>query len=304
VTGARPLKRRAGRRRESGFILVAVLWMIVALALLSSVYSHFVSTALASSHIPDERVQAEEAIRSAIELAAYQLLSAPRDDRPTNGVFTVQLGKVGIAAQYRSEGARIDLNAAPKELLTGLFISVGVNDAAAANYADRIIGWRKKAEPEGVNEEASLYKTAGLPYPPRQGPFVDPLELSLVLGIPPFIVDKVLPFVTIYNGKREVDVLNADPEILSALPGMTPAALGAALAQRARFPDDKQALIATLGPAGGFATTEGRNAYRALVSVALDRKRHVHADVVFLLLDEGDDPYRILNWRDDFDQPL
>jgi len=299
------IRRRSGKSfDESGFILVAVLWMVAALALLSSVYSRYVSSTVATSRIPDEHLRTEEAVRAAIELSAYQLLSAPRENRPTHGLVTAQVGKLSIAAHYRSEGARIDLNAASKELLAGLFVAVGANDSSAALYADRIVGWRKKAPPGGVNDEASIYRTAGMSYAPRQGPFSNPLELSLVLGIPPFLVDKVLPFVTIYNGKGDIDALDADPEVLAALPNMTPQILGAVLAQRARLPDDGLALRALLGPAGGLATAEGRNAYRALVSVALQDRRRIHADVVFLLLDEGDEPYRILYWRDDFDQPL
>src|SRR5579872_2102899 len=79
------IRRRSGKSfDESGFILVAVLWMVAALALLSSVYSRYVSSTVATSRIPDEHLRTEEAVRAAIELSAYQLLSAPRENRPTH----------------------------------------------------------------------------------------------------------------------------------------------------------------------------------------------------------------------------
>jgi general secretion pathway protein K len=30
----------------------------------------------------------------------------------------------------------------------------------------------------------------------------------------------------------------------------------------------------------------------------------VRAEVVILLLEDGDEPYRVLSWRDDFDGPI
>ena len=105
-----------------------------------------------------------------------------------------------INVAFVSESARVDLNAAPKNMLEGLFAAVGVNPAQAASFADRIIGWRKKANPAGQNGEIEAYKQAGLDYPPRQAPFQNALELPLVLGLPPYIVERILPLVTVYNG--------------------------------------------------------------------------------------------------------
>ena len=35
--------------------------------------------------------------------------------------FSFRLGQANVAVEFRSEAARIDLNAAPKQLLVGLF---------------------------------------------------------------------------------------------------------------------------------------------------------------------------------------
>jgi general secretion pathway protein K len=39
------------------------------------------------------------------------------------------------------------------------------------------------------------------------------------------------------------------------------------------------------------------------VRVAFDNGRRVGAEAVILLLDDGDEPYRVLSWQDDFDGP-
>jgi general secretion pathway protein K len=289
----------------SGFILIAVLWIIGALATLASIYSIYAVNTTAASHAPDDRLQADGSIRAGVELAAFQLLASSPSTRPTRGTFEARVGRTRIAVQYRTERARIDLNFASKELLAGLFSAVGVGDAAAAEYAGRIVAWRTKADPENAdNPEASAYKAAGLAYPPRQAPFNDPLELSLVLGLPPKIVERILPDVTVFNGVPLVDVVNTDPEVLAALPGMTPDILHQVLRARADDDKDRQAAMALLGPARQNAATDAGKAFRAVVLVDLGRGRRVRAEIVFQLADGGEDPYQIWYWRDDFDGPF
>ena len=67
----------AGADSERGFILVAVLWILSALAVLSAVYSVYVSNAAVAAHVTDDGVNAEAAVRAGVELAAYELTAAP-----------------------------------------------------------------------------------------------------------------------------------------------------------------------------------------------------------------------------------
>lgn len=289
---------------DDGFILVAVLWIVAALATLASIYSIYASNAAAASHVGDDRLQAEASIRAGVELAAFQVLAAPVSARPTHGEFEARVGRTRIFVRYSTEGARIDLNAAPRELLVGLFNAVGADDAKAASYADHIIGWRKKVDANADNPEASAYKAAGLAYLPRQAPFDNTLELSLVLGLPPPIVERILPYVTVFNGKAQVNIVSAAPEILAALPEMTPDMLHTLLHARASDPDDGEKLMELAGPARNRVTTGASKALRAVIQVDLARGRRIEAEVVFLPADSGDEPYDILSWRDDFDGPL
>lgn len=290
-------------RANGGFVLIAVLWIVAALATLASIYSLYAVNAAAASHAFDERLQAEASIRAGVELAAFQVLAAPESARPTHGAFDARVGRTKISVRYRSEGARIDLNAAPKELLIGLFRAVGVSDAPAANYVERIIGWRKKVAPNADNSEALAYEAAALPYPPRQAPFNDILELKLVLGLPPPVVEQILPYVTVFNGHAQIDVVNAAPEALAALPGVTPDILHKVLQARAGNPDDGASLLELLGPARSRATTDASKALRASIQVDLEHGRRIQAEVVFMLAAKGDEPYDIVFWRDDFDGP-
>jgi general secretion pathway protein K len=367
---------RSATHAEGGFVLVAVLWILAALATLASIYSSYTVNTAAASRVADDRVQAEASIRAGVEMAVFRQLELPEKARLIRGGFDMRVGRTGVAVRFRSEGARIDLNVAPSDLLTGLFTAVGVDPMRAETFAERVVGWRTKAKasgdanaagvgsngagananapsadanttgadanatgananapsananPAGANANAAgadpakedkLYSEQHMPYPPRHAPFDNALELSLLPGISLAVVERVLPFVTVFSGRAEVEVSSADPTVLSALPQMTPQILGAVLNARVSNPGDGRALLELLGPAKSHATDETSKAFRASIEVDFDNGRRVHAEVVFRLKDQadkgqadkgqadkdkGDEPYELLYWRDDFDGPM
>jgi len=292
-------------RSETGFILVVVLWILAALAALASTYSIYLGNAAFATQINDDRLRIRNAISAGIELSAYQLLAMPEQARPPEGAFTVRLARATIDVSFVSESARVDLNTAPKNMLEGLFAAVGVSPAQAASFADRVIGWRKKADPTGQNGEVEAYKEAGLDYAPRQAPFQNVLELPLVLGLPPYIVERVLPLVTVYSGHPEIDLRVAPPEVLAALPNVTKDQVQKVLAARMRSEGDGgEALLKLLGSAGALASNRPQQAARVHVQIRLDNGRTARAEVVILVLQNEDEPFRVLSWRDDSDGSL
>jgi general secretion pathway protein K len=366
-------------RAEAGFVLVAVLWILAALATLASVYSAYTVNTAGTSRVADDRVQAEASIRAGVEMAVFRQLALDEKARLARGGFDLRVGRTGVAVRFRSEAARIDLNAAPADLLAGLFVAVGVDSSRAETFAERIVGWRTKAKanttantnanpaaagPDGASgganaasananpagadsnlagaggtedkaaKEDKLYSEENMPYPPRHAPFDNALELSLLPGIPLAVVERVLPFVTVFSGRAEVDVAAADPTVLSAFPEMTPQILGAVLNARASDPGDGTTLLAALGPAKARATADKSKVFRAAIAVEFDNGRRVHAEVVFRLKDQDEkdqagkdqgsndqstkdqsaknqgakdesaEPYELLYWRDDFDGPM
>jgi len=292
-----------GRTGDEGFILIAVLWILASLATMASICAVYSAESAVASRVPDDRLQAEAAIRAGVALAAFQALRSPKPSRPARGAFQTNVGLNRVSVQFVSEASRIDLNEAPKELLSGLFVALGVGKSNADDYADRIVGWRQKAGSDTSDVEAAAYKQAGLGYPPRGGPFNDALELRLVLGLPPAVVDRIMPHVTVYSARPQLDVVTADPETLAALPNLTPDILSDVLQARAAGADGKT-LIAKLGPAGAGATFEPSEAIRTAVVVAMPDGRRVQAEIVFRLTDGKPAPFDVLYWRDDFDGPM
>ena len=287
------------RQASDGFIVVAVLWILGALATLATIYAIYVTDTAVAFTVHDERLQAEAMVSAGLELTAYQL-AVPQEGRPTRGTFTFRIGHANIGVDYRPEAARIDLNAAPKELLSGLFTALGARREDADYYADRVVGWRLPPT-ETVDTEASNYRTAGLKYQPRGGFFAHVGELSLVMGLPELMVERATPFLTVYSGQAQVDVLDAAPQVIAALPGMTPDRLQSILAQRAATPQNGQLVSALLGPSQSSATVEGGKSTRVAIRVVFDNGHQAASEVVILRLDEGPEPFRVLSWRDQLD---
>src|ERR1700738_552058 len=283
---------------ERGFVLVAVLWIVVALSALATIFSVYLSNSAQALAVNDTALRAEALVSASLELTAYQLSLAGDKARPAQGSFHYRLDNADILVSYVSESSRIDLNLAPKEMLANLFSGLGANQEDARQYADRIDGWRTPPKADAADDEVSLYRAAGLAYSPRQAPFAHVNELALVFGLPPGLVDRALPFVTVFSRLPKIDALGASPEVIAALPGMTPSALKEFLKERPALPRDTAAIATALGPAQASATTEKSDFFRILTTIKFDNCRRTSSEVVIKLGGEGD-PYRVLSWQDD-----
>ena len=133
-------------------------------------------------------------------------------------------------------------------------------------------------------------------YQPRGSNFPHSNELATVRDLPASLVERALPFVTVYSGFSQINIQDAAPEVIASLPGMTQERLNAFLVQRQASPQNAKLLL----PAGAqqYATLEGSKSYRVTIRITFDSGQKDNAEVVLLLFDEGDQPFAILSWRD------
>ena len=96
----------------------------------------------------------------------------------------------------------------------------------------------------------------------------------------------------------------APPEVLSALPDVTPDRLQKVLAARLQSPIDGEALLRLLGPARALAKDTPNPAIRVDARIRLDNGRNARAEVVIYVAKTDDEPFRVLSWRDDSDGPF
>lgn len=286
MSGARPAGSvRGAHDGREGFVLVAVLWILAALATLATAYAVYISATAAAASARDEGVIARGLATAAVEIAAVRVVAVPKDKRPSSGAVAFRMGRADVSASFVGEAARIDLNAAPRELVAGLFAALGARPEAALDHADRILAFRAPASGDG-EREAALYRDAGLDHGPRGGPFVHVEEIWRVAGLPPALVAAALPHLTVYSGRGEINVAEADEVVRAALRGVA-------------APDAGDGGAPPPPPPG--LTREPSDAVRVHVRIRFDTGRERRAEVVILVRDFGDDPYRVLSWREDAD---
>jgi general secretion pathway protein K len=104
----------------------------------------------------------------------------------------------------------------------------------------------------------------------------------------------MIPFLTVFSNLASVNVADAAPEVLAALPGMNPEKMQAILNQREDPSIDPKALN---GQFGGDAKPP--KAFRLNAGIRLEQNRVAKAEIVILLLQDVDDPYRVLSWREE-----
>lgn len=288
-----------GYGASDGFVVVTALWLLAALAALAAVVSIYLAQSAKTSTAFDVALQSDMLSSAALELAAYQLSTPATDRRSTRGRFGFSLAQTNVTVEYVSEAARINLNMAPKAMLAGLFSALGAGTEVADLYAERVVGWRTLPKPSGPDAEEGLYAAAGMKYLPRRASFNSADELWLVFGLPPAIVERALPFVTVYSGMPEINVLDAPPQVVAALPDMTPAKLEAFLNKRESLPPDPELVMGALGGKQPGATLRGSDAYRVRIRFILPNGRPKESEGVILISPGEKEAFRILAWQDE-----
>ncbi|MCA1400151.1 type II secretion system protein GspK [Bradyrhizobium sp. BRP56] len=277
-----------------GFVIVAVLWILLALSSLAIIFSAYLAASARALAASDLSLQTEALVSAGLELTAYQLTLTDEKTRPQYGAFQFGLDDASVSVSFTSEAGRLDLNYASKEMLIGLFVVLGARKDAASEYADRIVGWRTRPAPGSENVEAARYNALG--YSPRQGLFTHVNELALVAGIPEAFVDRVLPFVTVFNGGPDVDPTIAAPEVALAVDkasGKDQDGFGA----RPASPNGIAA--GTQAPSQQSAASTAQSpCYRIAISIRFRNGHRTTSEAVIALGDKVE-PYRVLSWQND-----
>jgi general secretion pathway protein K len=202
---------------DRGFALLIVLWSLVLIALLTSQILASGRTALVLAGNLREAAQARGAADGAINEALFHLLIKGADHWPADGSLHV-LGDrdMPIAVRISSLAGKINPNLASTKLLAGLFQAVGSGPGQAQQLADAVIDWRSPATKKAAQVRLAVYQRAGLAYGPPGHNFADLSELADVIGMPPALLAKALPHMSLYQS-GDPDQAQADPEVRKAL---------------------------------------------------------------------------------------
>lgn len=281
------------KESQQGFVIVAVLWILIALSSLAMIFAVYLAASAQAMAVSDIALPNEALVQAGVELAAYKLIAAGEEARPARGTFHFRMDDADVAVTFTSEAARIDLNFASKEVLAAFFAGLGASKDAAAEDAERIVGWRTRPIPNGANDEEPRY--AALGYPPRQSLFVHVDEIALVAGLSPALVERALPFLTVFNGSGEIDSNIAAPEVVAAF---------AKNAGTANDPFGGQigapgSSLASAGPSSPKTDAPAAKSpcYRIHTTIRFANGSRSASEVVIALGDKNE-PYHVLAWQD------
>jgi general secretion pathway protein K len=255
--------------RARGAALLLVLWVIVLLAGVVTLFATASRTEGMESRTLARGTSARYAAEAGLEVAVVHLQAGdPQqrwlpDGRPQRFGFETFRLEVRVV----DESAKVDLNAAPPDVVSGLFVALEVPEDRARALAGAIVDWRDSDDllnAEGGAEDPQ-YAQAGLPYGAKDRPFDTVAELRQVLGMDAATFEKARPYLTVYTGQARPTPTFAGAPVLAAL-GLTPEQADAVFEQRGQAPGtgqgdaprrdgDATTGAATAGPSSGQLAT-------------------------------------------------
>lgn len=316
------------RDRRDGYILVAVLALVVVLTGLLVAGSLLVRSALGTARVEDADVAASGLVSSGVEIAAYQLavlrirpvLVDGRPIRLTGGTVTPRI---------TDEASKVDLNTASPNLLTGVMMGVGMDQATAAEVVARVVELRgplngsipdaggqtpgvappsagggkiavgttpqsSGSQPPGGNA-SSADKT------PRKRRGLQSVEdVGDIEGVRPEEMRLLRKRLTVYNPDGRLDVMTAEPDLLRSIPGMTKLKVEQLLAARGSDSADaaRDAQSALGGDLASFTKVLPGPAYTVRIEADEKNGRRRSAEAVIVASKSSNQPYYILDWHE------
>ena len=244
--------------RQRGVVLIAAMWAIFILAAMAFALSALVRGSSDELHARKEQLQsyyvARGAVYRAISMLKQPTLAQGRPMPFVEGQSRLQWNDAGqrIAIDIADESGKLDLNAAPPQMLEQLFMNLGMPFDAAHALTAAIEDWRDNDDDTRPFGAESLYY-AGLskPYRPANQDFQSVEELLLVRGVTPGLlyggytvgedgnVERQLGLadcLTVNSGSSQVNINYAPLPVLMAVPNMTPMTARFIIEGRARKP--------------------------------------------------------------------
>ena len=204
-----------------GLALLSVLWIVALLSVIAVGVLHTGRTDVQLTGNLIEGTRAELLANGAVEVALVGLATPVSDggwrtDGTTYGWRTA--GGV-VRVRVTEEAGKIDLNAAPVELLAALFRAAGVDEADARKLAARIQDFRDadSLPSPGGGAEDQDYQLAGAATGAKDAPFSTIDELQQVLGMSPALFGRVSDAITVYSGQATPNGVTAPALVRDAL---------------------------------------------------------------------------------------
>lgn len=290
-----------------GVALIAVLWVVLLLSVIAGSLMMLTRTELGLSRNLVLSAEAEALAEGGIHLAINKLLAPGARARADGSPWQVELEAGRLDISIADVTGRVDLNAAPPELIAGLFRAAGAEPELAETLAGRIADWRDADDtPRPDGAEQSDYAEYEPPVRVGNGPFLAADEIMRIPGMTAGLWARIASAVTVHSRRPGVNPLYASKMALLALPGMDEATADAVIAARnesdagpAGRPARSLAEIANLVPPEGrrYLTGGPSNIYAVRARAELPEGAIYTLETVIEPAPANDPPWRAHEWR-------
>lgn len=309
----------ASPNRRRGSALLVVLIMLGIIAVLAAAVARSVSGAALELSSARTVSQTETDLRAGIELGAAAILKLGDDMRGADA--SADLKGRRISVRITNERARIDINKAKVDMLTGLLKAEGFDDNEAASLAANVIEWRGGAGsrkqptmalaeshfdalPQSINlgPQGRFADKTAAPQMPTLRLFIHPLQLTSVPGFSKGLVKRLFPALTVANGSEKINPFIASPKVLTALPGASSDSVELFLDNRDANVSHDMA-IQILRADKQVLSEESASGWRLEITSTPRTGRPRHSEAIIAgVKGDGDEPYHVLYVLDDADR--
>lgn len=238
---------------DQGVILIALLWILVALSVIALSFSRESLVEVAVARNSRDLGDAYYVARAGIATATYRLMERKYIAPPVQGVALpgppdpLDLGELpgdfgggSFKVEIQDESGKINLNFVGEDQLRLLVEGVGIGKPDSDVIVDSLMDWRDVDTTNRISgAEDSYYQALPRPYKTRNGRMESVEELLLVRGVTGdyfhghrekgmdgSAVSRygLSQYLTVYSASQRINVNSAPLPVLLSIPGMPPPA--------------------------------------------------------------------------------
>ncbi|MEM1412061.1 MAG: hypothetical protein AAGH19_06850 [Pseudomonadota bacterium] len=289
--------------RQRGIALVLVLWILILLTITTGAFALMARMDQLEANQLLSGTKARFWAEAGLNLAVVQLREPDEELRmiADGRLYATVIDEVMIEVSATDERGKLDINAADEATFAILFSNHGMDPADAEVLAARVMDWRDTDLVERVNgAEEDAYFAEGLPLGPANQNFVLVDELLQVMGMPYELWRRMEPGLTVYSRANLPDITFAPAEALLAIPDITEEEALNFVAERQSMESGEELAVAL--PNGQAVVARGRGlTYSIRVKATMPNGVWDQLEATVRLGGRaGGRPYRILRWREGF----
>lgn len=244
-----------GNGDPRGIILIVVLWVVAMMTVIVVALSAYAQKNLSLASVETDRLRSELALQAGLDVGEAMIVASKPEERVFfNGTpVTVDVGGGRLVEVTLLDVAGlIDVNRADPELITSLANKLELPLAQSKPWLDEVMKARQaRSQAKGDEPQPQQGTTAQQPKPgdqpedtganqtenkkkPTVPAFFSKTQLYRFEGVESAVVDKILPFISLYSSDGKINPMAAPETVIESIPGMGPDEIGILMTARQR----------------------------------------------------------------------